>query len=66
MHNNEYICDLQAMDGDAEPPNNEVRYEIISGNFANKFELDPMTGAVNLFLPVECFLLNIGLCEKVN
>jgi hypothetical protein len=41
--------DLQAMDGDAEPPNNEVRYEIISGNLANKFELDSMTGTVKYF-----------------
>ncbi|KAJ8868921.1 hypothetical protein PR048_030462 [Dryococelus australis] len=33
-----------AIDMDAEPPNNVVRYEIISGNYANKFTLDEVTG----------------------
>ncbi|XP_059490916.1 cadherin-86C isoform X2 [Neocloeon triangulifer] len=39
---------LKATDGDAEAPNNAVRYEIISGNFANKFYLDPITGELKV------------------
>ncbi|CAB3363388.1 Hypothetical predicted protein [Cloeon dipterum] len=39
---------LKATDADAESPNNAVRYEIISGNFANKFFLDPITGELKV------------------
>ena len=42
MNNN--LFDNQAIDADAEPPNNEVRYEIIHGNYENKFKLDEITG----------------------
>lgn len=35
---------VKATDADAEEPNNVVRYEIISGNYENKFRLDKYTG----------------------
>ena len=34
----------QAIDRDAEEPNNIVRYEIMSGNYENKFYLNEVTG----------------------
>ncbi|XP_058444288.1 cadherin-86C isoform X3 [Malaya genurostris] len=39
---------IKATDGDAEAPNNEVRYELIYGNYENKFELHPITGELKL------------------
>lgn len=38
---------VKATDADAEEPNNVVRYEIISGNYDDKFRLDKYTGAHN-------------------
>ncbi|KAK6645399.1 hypothetical protein RUM43_001676 [Polyplax serrata] len=35
---------VRATDNDAEKPNNIVRYEIISGNYENKFGLNEITG----------------------
>lgn len=35
---------VRANDADAEQPNNLVRYEIINGNYENKFKLDKNTG----------------------
>lgn len=35
---------VKANDNDAEEPNNVVRYEIINGNYENKFKLDKHTG----------------------
>lgn len=35
---------IKAIDKDAEPPNNIVRYELILGNFENKFALNEITG----------------------
>lgn len=35
---------VKATDSDAEEPNNVVRYEIINGNYENKFRLDKYTG----------------------
>lgn len=35
---------IRANDIDAEPPNNVVRYELINGNYENKFVLDKITG----------------------
>lgn len=37
---------IRANDIDAEEPNNIVRYEIINGNYENKFVLDKITGIV--------------------
>ncbi|XP_065090429.1 cadherin-86C isoform X2 [Ochlerotatus camptorhynchus] len=39
---------IKAIDSDAEAPNNEVRYELIYGNYENKFELHPITGELKL------------------
>ncbi|XP_074102675.1 uncharacterized protein LOC141529857 [Cotesia typhae] len=39
---------IKAFDADAEPPNNIIHYEIIHGNYDNKFYLDENTG--ELFL----------------
>ncbi|XP_017465171.1 PREDICTED: cadherin-86C [Rhagoletis zephyria] len=38
------IAVIHAIDNDATAPNNEVRYEIINGNYENKFYLDKITG----------------------
>lgn len=35
---------IKAIDKDAEPPNNIVRYELIIGNYENKFALNEITG----------------------
>lgn len=35
---------IRANDIDAEEPNNIVRYELINGNYENKFVLDKITG----------------------
>ncbi|XP_073977349.1 cadherin 86C isoform X3 [Rhodnius prolixus] len=35
---------IKATDADAEPPNNVVRYEIVRGNYNNRFLLDAETG----------------------
>ncbi|GAB0091959.1 cadherin-86C-like [Sergentomyia squamirostris] len=43
---------IKAMDGDAEPPNNVVRYEIINGNYENKFSLNKVTGELALKAPL--------------
>jgi hypothetical protein len=43
------MCDFnQAVDMDAEPPNNIVRYEIVNGNYGNKFSLNPETGELTV------------------
>ncbi|XP_043267820.1 uncharacterized protein Cad86C [Venturia canescens] len=43
---------IKALDADAEPPNNQVRYEIIHGNYENKFHLDEVTGELYLREPI--------------
>ena len=40
------------MDADAEPPNNEVRYEIVHGNYENKFILNEESGELTLREPI--------------
>ena len=35
---------IKATDADSDEPNNVVRYEIINGNYENKFRLDKFTG----------------------
>lgn len=63
---------VKATDADAEEPNNVVRYEIISGNYDDKFRLDKYTGAqtMEMFIKVNkihpfyrrfvylCFMIN--------
>jgi hypothetical protein len=39
---------IKAIDNDAEEPNNIVRYEIIHGNYENKFILNSLTGQLIL------------------
>lgn len=46
---------IQATDADAEPPNNEIRYELIHGNYENKFYLNEITGELTLLSPVTKF-----------
>lgn len=41
---------IRATDADAEPPNNVVRYEIINGNYENRFRLDKYTGKLFPFV----------------
>lgn len=43
---------IKATDNDAEPPNNIVRYEIIHGNYENKFVLNDVTGHLMLREPL--------------
>nr|XP_031834415.1 uncharacterized protein LOC116427790 [Nomia melanderi] len=43
---------LKAIDNDAEPPNNIVRYEIIHGNYENKFYLNETSGELILRPPI--------------
>jgi Cadherin domain len=43
---------IKAIDGDAEAPNNIVRYEIIHGNYENKFALNEVTGQLMLREPL--------------
>ena len=38
------MSSFQAFDGDAESPNNEVQYEILSGNRDDIFQIDQQTG----------------------
>ncbi|XP_039305900.1 cadherin-86C isoform X3 [Solenopsis invicta] len=46
---------IKATDADAEPPNNEIRYELIHGNYENKFYLDEITGELILRSPITKF-----------
>ncbi|KAG5318093.1 CAD86 protein, partial [Pseudoatta argentina] len=46
---------IKATDADAEPPNNEIRYELIHGNYENKFYLNEITGELTLLSPVTKF-----------
>lgn len=39
---------IHATDADAEPPNNVVHYEIIHGNYQNKFALNEVSGQLTL------------------
>ncbi|XP_030081615.1 cadherin-86C [Drosophila hydei] len=39
---------IHATDKDATPPNNEVRYELINGNYENNFVLDKVTGELTV------------------
>ncbi|XP_059611324.1 cadherin-86C-like [Phlebotomus argentipes] len=43
---------VKAVDADAEPPNNVVRYEIINGNYENKFRLNEVNGELSLRAPL--------------
>ncbi|XP_076173320.1 uncharacterized protein LOC143149635 [Ptiloglossa arizonensis] len=43
---------IKAIDADAEPPNNIVRYEIIHGNYENKFYLNETSGQLILQSPI--------------
>lgn len=43
---------IKATDNDAEEPNNIVRYEIIHGNYENKFKLNEITGQLMLREPI--------------
>lgn len=43
---------IRANDGDAEPPNNVVRYEIVHGNYDNKVKLNEVTGQLTLRAPL--------------
>nr|XP_012151364.1 PREDICTED: uncharacterized protein LOC105663916 [Megachile rotundata] len=43
---------IKAIDADAEPPNNVVRYELIHGNYENKFYLNETSGELILRSPI--------------
>ncbi|XP_068632307.1 cadherin-86C [Battus philenor] len=44
---------VKAVDKDAEPPNNVVRYEIMDGNSEGKFSIDEVTGELRLLEPLK-------------
>ncbi|XP_026823897.1 uncharacterized protein LOC105277425 isoform X1 [Ooceraea biroi] len=46
---------IKATDADAEAPNNEIRYELIHGNYENKFYLNEITGELMLRSPITKF-----------
>ncbi|XP_067209470.1 uncharacterized protein [Linepithema humile] len=46
---------IKATDADAEPPNNVIRYELIHGNYENKFYLNEITGELILRSPITKF-----------
>ncbi|KAL6437555.1 hypothetical protein ACFW04_004177 [Cataglyphis niger] len=46
---------IKATDADAEYPNNEIRYELIHGNYENKFYLNEITGELILRSPITKF-----------
>ncbi|XP_072750510.1 uncharacterized protein [Anoplolepis gracilipes] len=46
---------IKATDADAESPNNEIRYELIHGNYENKFYLNEITGELILRSPITKF-----------
>lgn len=50
-----FIRRAQATDADAEPPNNEIRYELVHGNYENKFYLNEITGELMLRSPITKF-----------
>lgn len=50
---------VKATDADAEEPNNVVRYEIISGNYENKFRLDKYTGNTNIIYELKWLKLRV-------
>ncbi|KZC14888.1 Cadherin-86C [Dufourea novaeangliae] len=43
---------IKALDADTEPPNNIIRYEIIHGNYENKFYLNDTSGELILRSPI--------------
>ncbi|XP_076753345.1 uncharacterized protein LOC143424872 [Xylocopa sonorina] len=43
---------IKAIDIDAEPPNNVVRYELVHGNYENKFYLNETSGELILRSPI--------------
>ncbi|XP_054258885.1 cadherin-86C-like [Macrosteles quadrilineatus] len=43
---------IKALDADAEPPNNIVRYEIVSGNYGDRFSVHGETGELRVVKPV--------------
>lgn len=43
---------IKAIDNDADAPNNVVRYEILQGNYENKFHLNTVTGELTLREPL--------------
>ncbi|XP_076544712.1 uncharacterized protein LOC143305366 [Osmia lignaria lignaria] len=43
---------IKAIDADAEPPNNVVRYELVHGNYENKFYLNETSGELILRSPI--------------
>ncbi|CAK9829893.1 Cad86C [Anthophora retusa] len=43
---------IKATDADAEPPNNIIRYEIVHGNYENKFYLNETSGELILRSPI--------------
>ncbi|XP_033346838.1 uncharacterized protein LOC117231937 [Bombus vosnesenskii] len=46
---------IKAIDADAEPPNNVVRYELVYGNYGKKFDLNETSGELILLLPITKF-----------
>lgn len=51
---------IKATDLDAEEPNNIVRYELINGNYENKFALDTVTGMMNLIKKSDDYLIEFN------
>lgn len=57
---------IKAIDNDAEPPNNVVRYELIKGNYENKFLLHTVTGELTLREPLMKHGQNVRLRRQAT
>ncbi|XP_070385387.1 cadherin-86C isoform X1 [Dermacentor albipictus] len=57
---------VQATDTDAPGPNSNVTYEIVSGNYEQKFRIDPVSGAVRLSAPLSTARMGLPLVLTVR
>ncbi|XP_037560976.2 uncharacterized protein LOC119440106 [Dermacentor silvarum] len=57
---------VQATDADAPGPNSNVTYEIVSGNYEQKFRIDPVSGAVRLSAPLSAARMGLPLVLTVR
>lgn len=49
---------VRATDADAEGPNNVIRYEIVDGNYQDKFRVDKLTGEFQMpVIQRKCLLI---------
>lgn len=57
---------IRAIDADAEEPNNIVRYEVVNGNYENKFKLNQISGKLRVFIGYVRVLKLVVFVTQVN